>query len=42
MPDGLNEAFWQAVLDFTADQSKLDQTLEHLDAIRTSEYGSAS
>ena len=32
MPDDMNEAFWQAVLDFTADQSQLDQILVNLDA----------
>lgn len=38
MPEGMNEAFWQAVLDYTADQSKLDDILAHLDAIQEMEY----
>lgn len=38
MPEGMNEAFWQAVLDFTADQSKLEDILTHLDAIQAIEY----
>ncbi len=38
MPEGMNEAFWQAVLDYATDQSKLDEILSHLDAIQDSEY----
>jgi alpha-glucoside transport system substrate-binding protein len=41
MPDGMNEAFWQAVLDFTIDQSKLEDILRHLDAIQAIEYRGA-
>ena len=39
MPAEMNEAFWQAVLDFTADQSRLPEILEHLDAVRSTAYG---
>ena len=39
MPDDMNEAFWQAVLDFTADQSQLDQILANLDAVQAVAYG---
>lgn len=39
MPTTMNEAFWQAVLDFTADQSRLPEILEHLDAVRSTAYG---
>jgi alpha-glucoside transport system substrate-binding protein len=41
MPEGMNEAFWQAVLDFTADQDKLDDILVHLDAVQALEYSGA-
>ncbi len=39
MPDQMNEAFWQAVLDHTADPSKLDDILAGLDAVRAVAYG---
>ena len=39
MPDVMNEAFWQAILDFTADQSQLDQILAQLDAVQAVAYG---
>ncbi len=39
MPDDMNEAFWQAILDFTADQSQLDQILANLDAVQAVAYG---
>jgi alpha-glucoside transport system substrate-binding protein len=39
MPAEVNEAFWQAVLDFTADQSELDRILERLDEVREGAYG---
>jgi len=38
MPQAMNEAFWQAVLDFTQDQTRLSEILEHLDAIRRTAY----
>ena len=34
MDAALNEAFWQAVLDITADPSRLDAALERLESIR--------
>jgi alpha-glucoside transport system substrate-binding protein len=39
MPDVMNEAFWQAILDFTADQSQLDRILAQLDAVQAVAYG---
>ena len=38
MPPELNAAFWQAVLDFTADQSRLGEILETLESIRAVTY----
>ncbi len=38
MPDVMNEAFWQAILDFTADESRLDQILAQLDAVQAVAY----
>jgi alpha-glucoside transport system substrate-binding protein len=38
MPAALNAAFWQAILDFTADQSRLDDILQRLDRIRVQTY----
>jgi alpha-glucoside transport system substrate-binding protein len=38
MPDLMNEAFWQAVLDYTADPGALDHILEQLDAVRAVAY----
>ncbi len=38
MPDVMNEAFWQAILDFTADQSQLNQVLAQLDAVQAVAY----
>jgi alpha-glucoside transport system substrate-binding protein len=38
MPELMNEAFWQAILDFTADQSQLDGILAHLDAVQDVAY----
>lgn len=38
MPDAMNGAFWQAVLDFTRDQSRLDDLLSHLDAVQATAY----
>ena len=34
----MNEAFWQAILDFTADESRLDQILAQLDAVQAVAY----
>jgi alpha-glucoside transport system substrate-binding protein len=34
MPAAMNEAFWQAILDFTADQGRLDQILDRLEHVR--------
>jgi len=39
MPEEMGEAFWQAVLDFTADQSRLDIILAGLDAVQAEVYG---
>lgn len=39
MPPALNHAFWQAVLDFTADQSQLDQVLQRLEEVRANDGG---
>jgi len=39
MPEEMGRAFWQAVLDFTADQSKLDVILAGLDAVQAEVYG---
>jgi alpha-glucoside transport system substrate-binding protein len=38
MPDDMSAAFWQAVLDFTSDQSRLDHILEQLEAVRLAAY----
>jgi alpha-glucoside transport system substrate-binding protein len=38
MPDVMNEAFWQAILDFTADESQLDRILAQLDAVQAVAY----
>lgn len=38
MPVEMNEAFWQAVLDFTADQSRLDGILQRLEEVRNHAY----
>jgi alpha-glucoside transport system substrate-binding protein len=40
MPDLMNEAFWQAVLDYTADPTKLDAILAELDDVRAVAYPS--
>ena len=39
MPDLMNEAFWQAVLDFTAGAAPLDRILAQLDAVQAVAYG---
>jgi hypothetical protein len=38
MPDLMNEAFWQAVLDFTAGVAPLDRILAQLDAVQAVAY----
>jgi alpha-glucoside transport system substrate-binding protein len=38
MPELMNSGFWQAVLDFTRDQSRLDDILDHLDAVQATAY----
>jgi len=38
MPDGMNTAFWQAVLEYTVDPARLDSILVHLDAVQAAEY----
>ena len=38
MPTTMNEAFWQAVLDFTRDQDRLPQILERLEEVRVAAY----
>ncbi|HSM33128.1 MAG TPA: ABC transporter substrate-binding protein, partial [Anaerolineae bacterium] len=39
MPDAMSRAFWQAALDFTADQSRLEEILAGLEAVRATAYG---
>jgi alpha-glucoside transport system substrate-binding protein len=39
MPAAMNQAFWTAMLDFTLDQSKLDEILAHLDEVQADAYG---
>jgi alpha-glucoside transport system substrate-binding protein len=38
MPDDMGAAFWQAVLDYTADPTRLDVILGQLDAVRQQAY----
>jgi alpha-glucoside transport system substrate-binding protein len=38
MPDELNAGFWQAILDFTRDQDRLDAILAHLDSVAAAAY----
>ena len=40
MPDEMNEAFWQAILDYTAEPSRLDEILARLDAVQSVAYAS--
>jgi alpha-glucoside transport system substrate-binding protein len=40
MPDDMSAAFWQAVLDYTADPARLDAILQQLDSVRLRAYGS--
>ena len=40
MPAAMNAAFYQAVLDYTTDQSRLNSILAQLDAVRQAAYGS--
>jgi alpha-glucoside transport system substrate-binding protein len=39
MPDEMSRAFWRAVMDFTADQSRLDAILARLDDVQAEAYG---
>lgn len=39
MPEEMNKAFWQAVLDYTRDPDRLDDILRHLDAVAATAYG---
>ncbi|MFO7531998.1 MAG: ABC transporter substrate-binding protein, partial [Candidatus Limnocylindrales bacterium] len=39
MPDEMSRAFWQAALDFAADQSRLEEILSRLEAVRATAYG---
>jgi alpha-glucoside transport system substrate-binding protein len=39
MPEAMNLAFWQAVLEYTANPDRLDSILKHLDAIQAAAYG---
>jgi len=38
MPDDMGSAFWQAVLDYTQDQTRLDSILAGLDSVRAMAY----
>jgi alpha-glucoside transport system substrate-binding protein len=38
MPDAMNTAFWQAILDFTANPGQLDSILDKLDAVQATSY----
>jgi hypothetical protein len=38
MPTAMFNAYWQAVLKFVADQSKLDSILQSLDAVQATAY----
>lgn len=38
MPSEMQHAFWRSLLDFTADQSKLDEILAGLDQVQASAY----
>jgi hypothetical protein len=42
MPAEVNAAFWQAVLDYTRDQGRLDEILGGLEVLRTSPRGPAA
>jgi alpha-glucoside transport system substrate-binding protein len=39
MPDEMNEAFWQAILDYAAQPSRLDAILVQLDEVQALAYG---
>lgn len=39
MPSDMNAAFWKATLDFTNDQSRLDEILANLDSVQSASYG---
>jgi alpha-glucoside transport system substrate-binding protein len=38
MPDEMSRAFWQAAIDFTADQSRLEEILSRLEGVRATAY----
>ena len=38
MPPDMQKAFWQSLLDFTNDQTKLDSILAHLDQVQATAY----
>jgi hypothetical protein len=38
MPADMRNAYWAAVLQFVADQSKLDSILAHLDQVQATAY----
>jgi hypothetical protein len=38
MPTAMNEAFWHAALDFTANQDRLPQILDRLEEVRGTAY----
>jgi hypothetical protein len=38
MPDEMNVAFLEAILDYTADPSRLDAILAHLDEVQAVAY----
>jgi hypothetical protein len=40
MPGDMKNAYWAAVLQFAADQSKLDSILKNLDSIQAKAYTS--
>jgi len=41
MPSDMKNAYWQAILDFVGDQSKLDSILANLDKIQATAYTSS-
>jgi hypothetical protein len=38
MPSAMNSAFWQAILDYAKDHSKLDSILANLDKVQKDAY----
>src|SRR5690606_39891880 len=39
MPEAMNAAFWQAVLDYTQNPGQLDSILANLDQVQADAYG---